>query len=108
MKITKEELENIIKEEVEKVMVSDLQEQLDVDDVIGQIVTAYKKMASGRVELMRVLRSLRDLVDDGKIDRQKWYAAYDMAGAKLLYRINESAELNNEVIGMLQKLKQEN
>tara|TARA_R100001224_G_C4013016_1_gene146767 strand:- start:555 stop:1403 length:849 start_codon:yes stop_codon:yes gene_type:complete len=108
MKITKEELANIIKEEVEKVMVSDLQEQLDVDDVIGKIVTAYKKMASGRVELMRVLGSLQDLVDDGKIDRQKWYAAYDTAGSELLFRMNDSAELNNEVIRMLQKLKQEN
>ena len=108
MKITKEELANIIKEEVEKVMVSDLQEQLDVDDVIGKIVTAYKKMASGRVELMRVLGSLQDLVDDGKIDRQKWYAAYDTAGSELLFLMNDSAELNNEVIRMLQKLKQEN
>jgi len=73
-----------------------------------EIVTAWKEVNAGVGKLQLVLGDfegdLYKLVEEGKIPRDVWYAAYKQADETLLKETNESGRKNNALIDHLNKL----
>ena len=73
-----------------------------------EIVTAWKEVNIGVAKLERVLGDfngeLYKLVEEGKIPKDVWHAAYKQAVEPLRKEANESGRKNNALIDHLNKL----
>ena len=102
MKITKSQLKQIIEEELESVV----QEGPENDKLVKQIISSYRKMQEGALELQRMFAvgtPIFNLVQAGKVDRGVWAAAFKKIQQLYRFDINDQAELNNALIDELKK-----